>query len=56
MKLSILIVINAIFAAILGIVFVLVPAQALSLYGITVDTTLKYLIRLFGGSRVGYAL
>jgi hypothetical protein len=56
MKLSTLMVINANFAVILGIAFVLVTAQALSLYGITVGATLKYLIRLFGGSLLGYAL
>ena len=55
MKLNTLMVINAIVAAVFGIAFVLVPAQVIQLYGITVDAPLKYVGQLFGASLVGFA-
>ena len=55
MKLNTLMVINAIVAAVFGIAFVLVPAQAIQLYGITVDAPLKYVGQLFGAALVGFA-
>ena len=55
MKLNNLMVINAIVAALFGIAFVLVPAQVIQLYGITVDAPLKYVGQLLGASFVGFA-
>ncbi len=55
MKLNTLMVINAIVAAVFGIAFVLLPAQVIQLYGITVDAPLKYVGQLFGASLVGFA-
>ncbi len=55
MKLNTLMVINAIVAAVFGIAFVLVPAQVIQLYGITVDAPLKYIGQLLGASFVGFA-
>ncbi len=56
MKLNTLMVINAIVAAVFGIAFVLVPAQVIQLYGITVDAPLKYVGQLFGAALVGFAI
>jgi len=56
MKLKIILVINAIVVAIFGIALVLIPAQLLSLYGITVDTSLKYMAQLFGAALIGFAV
>ena len=55
MKLNTLMVINAIVAAVFGIAFVLVPAQVIPLYGITVDAPLKFVGQLYGVSLVGFA-
>jgi hypothetical protein len=55
MKLNTLMVINTIVAAVFGIAFVLVPAQVIQLYGITVDAPLKYVGQLFGAALVGFA-
>lgn len=56
MKLKIILVINAIVVAVFGIALVLIPAQLLSLYGITVDTPLKYMAQLFGAALIGFAV
>lgn len=56
MKLNTLMVINAIVAALFGIAFVLVPAQVIQLYGITVDAPLKYVGQLLGAAFVGFAI
>ncbi len=56
MKLNTLMIINAILAAVFGIVLVLIPAQAVSLYGAAADAPLKYAIQLLGASFIGFAL
>lgn len=56
MKLNTLMVINAIVAAVFGIAFVLVPAQVITLYGLTADAPLKYVGQLFGAALVGFAI
>ena len=56
MKLKNLMIINAVIAAVFGIAFVLVPAQALSLYGVTADDALKYVGELFGAALVSFAI
>ena len=56
MKLNNLMIINAIIAAVFGIAFVLVPAQVITLYGLTVDAPLKYVGQLFGAALVGFAI
>jgi len=55
MKLNTLMVINAIVAVLFGIALVLVPAQVIQLYGLTVDAQLKYVGQLFGAALVGFA-
>ena len=56
MKLNTLMVINAIVAVVFGIAFVLVPAQSVSLYGVTADEPLKLTAQLFGAALIGFAV
>jgi predicted membrane-bound spermidine synthase len=49
MKLRILLIINAIIAALYGIVILLIPAWLDSLYGFTVTPELNFVGRLLGG-------
>jgi hypothetical protein len=56
MKLSTLLIINAVVAALFGIAFVLVPGQVLSLYGVEASATLKYAGQLLGAAYVGFAV
>jgi hypothetical protein len=56
MKLSTVMVINAIVAFMFGIAFVVVPAPLVSLYGVTADPALKYLGQLFGAALLAIAL
>lgn len=56
MKLNTLMIINAILAAVFGIVFVLIPAQTVSLYGTAADAPLKYTIQLLGAAFIGFAV
>lgn len=56
MKLSTLMVINAIVAAVFGIAFVVVPGQVLSLYGVAESAALKYTGQLFGSALVAFAV
>ncbi len=56
MKLKTLMIINAIVAIVFGVTFVIVPAQAYSLYDITADEQLIYMGQLFGAALVGFAL
>jgi len=53
MKLNLLLVINAIIAAVFGLAFILVPAWFLNLYGITLDPSLKYIGWLLGTALLG---
>ncbi len=56
MKLSTLMRINAVVAAVFGIAFVLVPGQVLSLYGPDTTAALKYTGQLFGAALVSFAV
>jgi hypothetical protein len=48
-------IINVIVSAVLGLGFILLPAQVEKLYGFIVDAPLKYVGHLFGASLVGFA-
>jgi hypothetical protein len=56
MKLSILLIINAVIALIFGIVFVLVPGPAVIAYGVTPEPALNYIAQLFGGALITIAI
>lgn len=56
MKLSTLMVINAVIAVVFGIAFVLIPWQVLSLYGVQANPELNYVGQLFGASLVTFAV
>ncbi len=57
MKLSTLMIINAVVAAAFGVAFVLVPTQVVSLYGIEdASEILIYVGRLLGAALVGFAV
>lgn len=56
MKLSTLMVINAVVAALFGIAFVLVPGQIIALYGVAESAALKYTGQLFGATLVTFAV
>ena len=57
MKLSTLMIINAVVAAAFGVAFVLVPSQVVSLYGIEdASEILIYVGRLLGAAFVGFAV
>jgi len=56
MKLKTLMIINAIVAIVFGVTFVILPAQAYSLYDITADEQLILMGRLFGAALIGFAL
>ena len=56
MKLSTLLLINAVVAAVFGVLFVLVPGPVLALYGVTPDQVSTYLAQIYGAELVGYAV
>ena len=56
MKLSTVMIINTVVAVVFGIAFVIVPAQLVSLYGVTADPALKYMGQLFGAALLALAL
>ena len=56
MKLNVIMVINAVVAVVYGIAFVLVPAQVLSLYGITGGAPVEFMSQLFGAILIGFAV
>jgi len=56
MKLSTLMRINAVVAAVFGIAFVLVPGQIFALYGAEESSALKYTGQLFGAAFVSFAV
>ena len=57
MKLSTLMIINAVIAAAFGVAFVLVPSQVVSLYGIEdASEILIYVGRLLGAALIGFAV
>lgn len=55
MKLSALMIVNAIVAAVFGIGFVLVPGQVMSLYGPETGAALDLMCQLFGAALIGFA-
>jgi len=56
MKLNIIMMLNAIVAGVYGIAFVLVPAQVLSLYGISGGDSVEFMSQLFGAVLIGIGL
>ncbi len=56
MKLSTLMIINAVVAAVYGVAFVLVPDQLISLYDVDASEALIYVGRLLGAALVGFAV
>ncbi len=56
MKLSALMSINALIAAVFGLAFVLVPSQLVLLYGLEPNPAINYVGRLFGGALLTFAL
>jgi len=56
MKLSTVMVANAVVAFLFGLSLILAPAQLLSLYGMTMDAAGILVARLFGASLIGYGL
>ena len=56
MKLKVLFIITAIVAIVFGVVFVIIPAQLYSLYGIESGAGLNYMGQLFGAALIGIGL
>ena len=56
MKLSTLMTINTVVAAVFGIAFVLVPGQVVSLYDVEETAALNYTGQLFGAALVAFAV
>ena len=56
MKLKSLFIFNAVVSLLFGLAFVLLPVQALSLYGVTVDAPLKYVGQLYGSALLVFGL
>jgi hypothetical protein len=57
MKLSTMMIINAVVAAVFGVAFVVVPSQSISLYGVEDASEILILIlRLMGASFIGFAV
>lgn len=56
MKLSVLFIITAIIAIVFGVVFVIIPEQAYSLYGIESNMMLNYMGQLFGAALIAIGL
>ena len=55
MKLSALMIVNAIVAAVFGIGFVLAPGQVMSLYSSEAGATLDLMCQLFGAALIAFA-
>ncbi len=56
MKLGSLFTVNAVIAAAFGIAFIIVPAQLLEAYGVTLTPGTAVVSRLFGAALVGYGV
>ncbi|HET6948526.1 MAG TPA: hypothetical protein VFJ45_12010 [bacterium] len=56
MKLSTLMIVNAIVAAVFGVGFVFAPGQVTSLYTPEVGAPLRYMAQLFGAALLGFAV
>ncbi len=56
MKLKVLFIITATIAIVFGVVFVIIPTQVYSLYGIEADAGLNYMGQLFGAALIAIGL
>jgi hypothetical protein len=56
MKLSTLMIVNTIVAAVFGLCFVFAPGHVTSLYSPEVGVTLRYVGQLFGAALLGFAV
>lgn len=56
MKLGLMFTVNAVIAAVFGVGFLIVPAELLQQYGVSVNPGTALLGRLFGGTLLGLAL
>jgi len=56
MKLKILFIITAIVAIVFGVIFVIIPAQLYSLYGVESGAGLNYMGQLFGAALIAIGL
>lgn len=56
MKFSLLMIVTAVVALIFGLGFILVPAQSLSLYGVTLNLSGLFVARYFGSALLGVAV
>ena len=56
MKLSALMIVNAIIAAVFGLGFVFAPGQVTSLYSLETGAVLEYVAQLFGAALLGFAV
>ena len=56
MKLEVLFIITATIAIVFGVVFVIIPTQVYSLYGIETDAGLNYMGQLFGAALIAIGL
>ncbi|MFC2083554.1 hypothetical protein ACFLS9_00710 [Bacteroidota bacterium] len=56
MKIKTLFIINAVIAIVFGVVFVIIPAQVYSLYGVESNSQLSYMGQLFGVALIGFGL
>ena len=53
---KILMIVNAIITSVFGVLFVLIPGQLASWYGILADEPMKYVGELFGAALIGLAV
>ena len=56
MKLGVLMTINAVIAGVFGLALIFVPAEFLSVYGVTADAQFAFVGQLFGAALFGYGL
>lgn len=56
MKLSTLMLVTALVAAVFGVGFIVVPGQVMSAYGPVVTPQLEYVARLFGAALLAFAI
>jgi hypothetical protein len=56
MKLSTLMIINAVIALVFGIAFVLAPGQAMQLYGVTAEAPLELVAQLLGAAFISFGV
>jgi hypothetical protein len=56
MKLKVLFIITAIVAIVFGVIFVIIPAQLYSLYGVESGAGLNYMGQLFGAALIAIGL